>query len=269
MTRRRFLSRANSVRLRAGILAVFAITLTGRTARAEEPTESPARVEEPTFTPMPVASAPSPAPAATATALPWLAQPSTAAVFTGAQPSTPSRMMWLVLPALALGGAAMYLRLAKRRGGSPAVLRRVEVLDTARVGPKAHVVMISAGGRQLLIGVTEHSVQRLAWVGTERVAEPKAIEVAASERAKVPDGPFAHLLKSFTHPKITLNEDSDAALTIAAETKDFIERRTALTESAERTDVRPANLVKGAAAELTDLEGQVSGLRKRRAGKHG
>jgi hypothetical protein len=117
--------------------------------------------------------------------------------------------------------------------------------------------------------VTEHSVQRLAWVPPERAPAVKAADAPAPERALIPDGPFAHLLKSFTQGKITVNESSDAALTIAAETKDFVERRTAPALDAERADVRPANLVKVAATEIVDLEGQVSGLRKRRAGKHG
>ena len=266
MRGRRSLASSPPLRWRAGILAVFAITLTGLSARADEPT----------FTPVPAASTSTPA--ASPSAVPWLAQPSTAAVFTTSEsrPST-SRMMWLVLPALALGGAALYVRLAKRKRSSPSVSRRLEVLDTARVGPKAHVVMISAGGRQLLIGVTEHSVQRLAWVAPERAPLVKAADAPAPERALVhdggrpspADGPFAHILKSFTQGKVTVNESSDAALTIAAETKDFVERRTASALDVAGADVRPANLVKVAATEVTDFEGQVSGLRKRRAGKHG
>src|SRR5439155_12925863 len=117
---------------------------TGFAARADEPT-SPAE------TPAPAAST-----------IPWLAQPSPAtATFTAPESRThSSRMLWLVLPALALGGAAVYMKLAKRRGVGPVAARKLEVLDTARVGPKAHVVMVAVGGRKLLLGVTEQSVQR-------------------------------------------------------------------------------------------------------------
>src|SRR6185295_6200470 len=98
---------------------------------------------------------------------------------------------------------------------------------------------------------------------------PKAGEEAAPERAAEPAGPFAHILKSFTGRQPVINDGSEAALEIAAETKDFVERRTALALGPARHEERepkPASLVAQASSEL---EGQVSGLRKRRSGKLG
>lgn len=264
---------------RAGILAAFAISLTGGSARADDPPS--ARTPEPELAPTPApelapASAPTPAPSSSA--IPWLAQPSPVAGF-GASDSRPhsSRMLWLVLPALALGGAALYMRLAKRRGIAAVSRRRLEVLDTSRVGPKAHVVMISVGGRQLLLGVTEQSVQRLAWLPAEANLDAKTdikvkevpIEAHASEPTKVPDGPFAHILRSFTQGKGAATADSDVALKIAAETKDTFERRSAPADLVRRA-LSPSPEIKIITpGDASELEEQVSGLRKRRGGKSG
>src|SRR5258708_2011360 len=94
---------------RAGILAALAITLTGGSAWADDPGSSdPAPA---------LAPAPAPTPAPSSSALPWLAQPSPVATFSaGDSRPRSSRMLWLVLPALALGGGALYLRFARRRG---------------------------------------------------------------------------------------------------------------------------------------------------------
>jgi len=186
-----------------------------------------------------------------------------------------SRMLWLVLPALALGGGALYMRFAKRRGIA-AVSRRLEVLDTARVGPKAHVVVISVGGRQLLLGVTEQSVQRLGWMSGESKVDAKvdikvkdAPEARAAAPARAPDGPFAHILRAFTQGKETTDGDSDVALKIAAETKDTFERRSLPTDIARR-ELGPGPEIKIiVSGDASDVEEQVSGLRKRRSGKLG
>jgi len=263
---------------RAGILAAFAITLTGGSAWADDPAASdPAPVLAPTPTPAPApAQVTAPTAAPSSSALPWLAQPSPVATFNAAD-SRPhsSRMLWLVLPALALGGGALYMRFAKRRGPL-AVSRRLEVLDTARVGPKAHVVMVSVGGRQLLLGVTEQSVQRLGWMPGESkvdatidVKVKDAPEARASSSAHAPDGPFAHILRAFTQRKDATDSDSDVALKIAAETKDTFERRSAPVDMRGRA-IPPSPEIKiVASGDPSDVEEQVSGLRKRRTGKHG
>jgi flagellar biogenesis protein FliO len=244
---------------RVGILAALAISLTGLSARADEPT----------FTP-------TPAPAGSA--IPWLAQPAPVASFTAPESQgRPSRMLWIVLPALALGGAAIYVKLARRRGTGPTVSRKLEVTGTARVGPKAQVVMVSVGGRQLLLGVTEQSVQRLAWVPADKkveIIEAKAEDDRPREPAPAPavqQGPFAHILKTFTQAKTVVRDDSDAALKIAAETQDFVERRTVAVEpiKLKAAPQDGAVSIKLGAQSDSDLEEQVSGLRKRRAGKHG
>src|SRR5882724_7126614 len=75
------------------------------------------------------------------------------------------RMIGLLLGVGAVGGAALYL---KRRGkveGTRAVAKqRLSVLSSTRIGPKAHAVVISVAGRQMLLGVTDSSVKRLAFI---------------------------------------------------------------------------------------------------------
>ncbi len=69
-----------------------------------------------------------------------------------------------LLVVLGLGLAA--LRARKRRGATTrqAQPARVQVLGTSRIGPKAHATVIEVAGRVLLLGVTDHSVQRLLWL---------------------------------------------------------------------------------------------------------
>src|SRR6478752_87747 len=114
----------------------------------------------------PVVAAPAPA-ASVAKGATWLAKrpaPKAVATGTSAIPST-GRLFGLLLVMGSLGGAALYL---KRRGraasGRPAVPQRLSVLSSTRIGPKAHAVVISVNGRQMLLGVTDSSVKRLAFI---------------------------------------------------------------------------------------------------------
>ena len=199
-----------------------------------------------------VVAAPAPV-ASVAKGAPWLAKrPAPRAVATGtsAVPST-GRLLGLLLVMGSLGGAALYL---KRRGrtASPraAAPQRLLVVSSTRIGPKAHAVVISVAGRQMLLGVTDSSVKRLAFIDEleederdrEREREPvlgrevaarRAATQAASRGAAItvrnvtPEagkpGSFADMLKTaFGKRAPAPAPETDAASILAAETQDNV-----------------------------------------------
>src|SRR5688572_24389708 len=86
---------------------------------------------------------------------------------------------------LGLGGAALWLR--QRRGKSsplPDAEARLKVLATSRVGPKAYAVTASAGGRVMLLGVTDQQVSHLCWLDAP---PPPPAEPAAEPKDELPD----------------------------------------------------------------------------------
>jgi flagellar biosynthetic protein FliO len=176
-------------------------------------------------------------------------------------------MAGLVLVLGALGGAALYL---KRRGKpelkSAATKQRLSVLSSTRIGPKAHAVVISVAGRQMLLGVTDSSVKRLAFIdelseeheearlpaarplpGATRMAATAAARAAAADPAQ--GRSFADLLKS-TFKKREIVE-TDAASILAAETQDVV---------AGKPAQAPSNV------RMLDVEGQAQGLVRRLSG---
>ena len=73
----------------------------------------------------------------------------------------------------ALGSAGYFLwrRSHKVTDAVPVKYPHIRVLSGTPIGPKARAVVAEFGGRLILLGVTEHSVRRLAWLDS-------AIEVA-------------------------------------------------------------------------------------------
>ncbi|HYJ09540.1 MAG TPA: flagellar biosynthetic protein FliO [Polyangiaceae bacterium] len=213
-----------------------------------------APVVAPVATPKPAASAwlasrPAPKPAAGKSALPG----------TG-------RMVGLVLVLGTLAVAALYLK--KRNRGEVkrlAAPKRLSVLSSTRIGPKAHAVVISVNGRQMLLGVTDASVERLAFVDEldeerderEHDSEPRLAVpgrlAAQAVRAAAPHDPaqsrsFAEILKT-TFRKPPAAPEADAALLLAAETQDVVGGRPVV------SNVR-----------MLDVEGQAQGLIRRLSG---
>jgi flagellar biosynthetic protein FliO len=259
--------------LSAGVFAAaLAATLP---ASAEEsapigpPTAPPVVEAAPVVAPPVVAAPTRTAPTAAAKAAPgWLAskpQPKAAA----GKPALPSmgRMVGLVMVLGALGGAALYLK----RRGKPELDRskakqRLSVLSSTRIGPKAHAVVISVAGRQMLLGVTDSSVKRLAFIdelaeeheeerapvartapGAARMAATAAARAAAADPAQ--SRSFAELLKSsFKKREIV---ETDAASILAAETQDVVGGKPAPATSNVR---------------MLDVEGQAQGLVRRLSG---
>jgi flagellar biogenesis protein FliO len=220
------------------------------------------------------APAPAPKPATVVKPAAWLAKrPAPRAVATGssAVPST-GRMLGLLLVIGSLGGAALYL---KRRGRGEATRttlpQRLTVLSSTRIGPKAHAVVISVAGRQMLLGVTDSSVKRLAFIDEveeeERVREPvreplrrsaaqaetrgAAITVHNVTPTAAKPGSFADLLKT-AFGKRAPKPDVDAASTLAAETQD--------SAFGKPVAGNPAKV------RMLDVEGQAQGLIRRLSG---
>jgi flagellar biogenesis protein FliO len=93
----------------------------------------------------------------------------------------------MLLVLAGLGGAAFWLK--RKRGGkvAPSVAPAIRVVSSTRVGPKAHAVVANVAGRVVLLGVTDHSVQRLAWL--DAPAEDGRPEEAAEEADALFDPP--------------------------------------------------------------------------------
>jgi flagellar biosynthetic protein FliO len=179
-------------------------------------------------------------------------------------------MVGLLLVLGALGGATLYF---KRRGKvdakSPAVQQRLRVVSSTRIGPKAHAVVLSVAGRQMLLGVTDSSVKRLAFIDElEEEAEdnvaPRAPAVrpnplasraaAIAVRTVSPEPPkagFADLLKT-AFGKRAPAPATDAASILAAETQDTV--------GGKPVTPSPSNV------RMLDVEGQAQGLIRRLSG---
>ncbi|HVU05601.1 MAG TPA: flagellar biosynthetic protein FliO [Polyangiaceae bacterium] len=85
-----------------------------------------------------------------------------------------------------LGGAALFL---KKRRRKPAVLASdfaIDVLGTTRIGPKALAVVAHVGGRTILLGVTDGSVSRLAWLDEQSAGDDEERESDENGALAVP-----------------------------------------------------------------------------------
>jgi flagellar biogenesis protein FliO len=221
----------------------------------------------------PVAVAP--APVATPGKSPsWLAARPTPKPVASGRSAIPSlgRMIGLLLVLGTLGIATLYF---KRRGVSPEAKRppsvkKLSVVSSTRIGPKAHAVVISVAGRQILLGVTDSSVKRLAFIDEieeeerEQEREParrvgsSALRGAAIAVRTVTPEPvkpgFSDLLKA-AFGKRSVPEASapatDAASILAAETQDTVGGKPV----AATSNVR-----------MLDVEGQAQGLIRRLSG---
>jgi len=104
---------------------------------------------------------------------PWLAQPQTAAPAPAAAPE-PAPLPWrsslLVGVSAALGAAAVWVRSRKGELAKLTSSRELRVISTVRVGPKGHLVLAGIGDRAILLGVTDNSVRRIAWLPADSVA---------------------------------------------------------------------------------------------------
>ena len=106
----------------------------------------------------------------------WLAQ--TPVVQTPSSGSLPiGRMMVLLVVTAGLAGGAWYLRKRRLSAGGGSSNHPLRVVDSTRVGAKAELVIASVNGRLILLGVTEGSIRRLAWIDDEKPVKPGEPEV--------------------------------------------------------------------------------------------
>jgi len=123
---------------------------------------------------------------------PWLraAKPAAAVIAApAAERASPWRALAVLLVLGSLCGAALVLR-KKRMAQAvlPESATRVRVLSSARIGPKANAVVAEVGGRVMLLGVTDTSVARLAWLDNEagrRAPDARGSSEPSPERVPV------------------------------------------------------------------------------------
>jgi flagellar biogenesis protein FliO len=222
-----------------------------------------------TASPAPVK--PAAAPVASAKPQPaWLATrpaPKTSVAGKSALPST-GRIVGLLVVVGSLGAAALYLkRRGKPEGKRATVPQRLTVVSSTRIGPKAHAVVISVAGRQMLLGVTDSSVKRLAFIdevedeaaereparrpNAQSTARAAAIAVRAVAADPAQTRSFGELLK--TAFKKREPEPTDAASILASETQDVVGGKPVVTTSTP-------------SVRMLDVEGQAQGLIRRLGG---
>jgi flagellar biogenesis protein FliO len=187
-----------------------------------------------------------------------------AATGKNATPTT-GRMVGLLIVLATLGALVIYF---KRRGKGPGKLvsapKRLSVVTSTRIGPKAHAVILSVNGRQMLLGVTDSSVKRLAFIDEledererddvreparrstlESTARAAAQAVCAAAPQPAQSRSFADLLRTaFKKPEPAT--DAEPALVLAAETHDVVAGKPVA------SNVR-----------MLDVEGQAQGLVRR------
>jgi len=248
-------------------LVLAAGTLTGSVALAAPefgPPPAPVAAPAPIVAPAPVVVA---APTAQPAAAPNWLRPApkaatTAPLATKSGPS-PLRIGGMLALVAALGGVAYYAQRRRRPvlAGAPKK-EQPRVLGSTRIGPKATAVVVEIAGKRILLGVTEHSVNNLAWLDDdanqaveEEVSSLRtapAVRPSAAPENQGPSG-FLKLLRNAVGtgaaPKVIASDE------VARSTRDEVR----LSRGSARREPRVIE------AEDDDLlEGQVMGLMKRR-----
>jgi flagellar biogenesis protein FliO len=211
-------------------------------------------------------AAPGPAPAPSAKPAPgWLRPTPKAAASALATQKGPSplRIGGMLALVAALGGVAYYAHRRRRPSPAGAPKEQPRVLGSTRIGPKATAVVVEIAGKRILLGVTEHSVNNLAWLDDEQ--NPAADEEVSSLRAAPAARPSVapELAGPSGFLKLLRNAvGSSAASKVVA--SDEVARST---RDEVRLSHREGARRERRAAEQHDdelLEGQVMGLVKRR-----
>lgn len=225
----------------------------------------------------------------------WLAQRGARASSDSAAQSKPgatlSRTLLGLLLLAGVAGGAFYVRRRRLTASVQTPAIKLEVLASTRISPKAHAVVASVGGRVMLLGVTDQSVRRLAWISPSRLkprAEPKldhtsdeavadlparsarieqpvrlpASPPKAAAIAKTSEKPFRELLtRALGRAADPAPAATDTALLIAETTRDHFERRNPSTVGQSGQGPAPAHLI-----DPRFVEGQAAGLSARRRG---
>jgi flagellar biogenesis protein FliO len=224
--------------------------------------------------PSPVSAAPAPSQAANngdKSAPSWLRKDpkSTAPALATKEGPSPWRVGGMLLLVAVLGGVAYYAR--RQRQATPKTQPKTapRVVGSTRIGAKATAVVVEVAGKRILLGVTEHSVNNLAWLDDEpnQAAEEGEVSTlrAAPNMARPSEAPEAQGPSGFL--KVLRSAVGSSAIRevipsdeVAKVTRDEV--RLTRTKSNARREVEVTR-------ELDDqlLEGQVMGLAKRRKEK--
>jgi flagellar biogenesis protein FliO len=137
----------------------------------------------------------------------------------------PSRALALLVLVAVVGGVALLAKKRWSRSSPLADRPRLSVLDTVRVAEKSHLVLARVGERCVLLGVTPHSVRRIAWLRlAEGAAEAQAPAQPGPEAVKDRDGFPGLLRQAFVQdaPRPPSSDESPA-VALAALTRDNVD----------------------------------------------
>jgi len=168
---------------------------------------------------------------------------------------------------LAIGGYAVWRKNRKVSSGATPTKTHIRAVGGTLVGPKARAVVAEVGGRLILLGVTEQSVRKLAWLDsadeldTERAPEPNTSrsslestptqsfrstpKIGAQRRQQSQRSKFSEVLRDAVG--IKSRTSSEAADVLAQSTHDH------LNLSVDRNQSQDLH-------SLIDIEGQAAGL---------
>jgi flagellar biogenesis protein FliO len=208
----------------------------------------------------------------------WLAQQGTAPHLTGRDDGpSPWRIGGMFVLVAGLAGAAVYAKRRQTKNSGMPDVPSVSVVGAARVGSKAQIVLASVAGRHLLLGVTETSVRKLAWV--DAVSEGDRDSRNANRFSSLLDGILTK--EASTDPQDDpddIEDDEDFRMPEPAQTKpDRDSRPSPALELALRTrdevDTASTRNRRTTVRQLTrpqvnplasDIEGQARGLSRRK-----
>lgn len=135
----------------------------------------------------------------------WLAPPAPAPVATAEAGPSPWRMFAVLLFVVMVAGAALYAKQAKGGGAMAGLLGKsapaggLRIVDSARIGARAQLVVAEFNGRRFLIGVNDTSIRRVAYLGRAGAAAPVAAGRAYAEDAPIdvpaPAGGFTEAMR--------------------------------------------------------------------------
>ena len=167
----------------------------------------------------------------------------------GGSPSGARALLGLVAMAALAGGVMFWRKKRDRAVKTEQAGLMLEVLASTRLGPKAQAVVARVGKKVVLLGVTEHSVQKLAWLDGRKLTAPAAAlpEPAAPVEPRPQAPGFAQVIRDGlgrTPPA----RPADAAVVLAEETRDVY------VPSAERRPARIETQAAGLVARLRELE---------------
>jgi flagellar biogenesis protein FliO len=163
-------------RTRVGIVALGVSFLTVVSARAQA---------------IPVADVPavaSASPDSDRSSRQWLAQPTAKSLATGESAGVPWMSVVLLAGVVATGLLAWRHRNRWRTLGDRKPNARLSVVASVRVGPHAQVVMAQVGDRTLLLGVTDNSVRRIAWIDQPVLAQSVPTPEKTRTESRPPEG---------------------------------------------------------------------------------